>query len=353
MWLNFVMLIGSMAAANSPAGDGIIEGAVLHAVDQSPVADAEVVLRAKVGDQILAVAQTTADGQGRFRFEHLPADGAYVYLPGANHDGIHYPGPSVRLSGLRRRADVKLAVYDAATFPNPLVVRRHEIVLRPQQGAIQVTESMLVDNPSPACYVGQTATKDAEPITLRLAIPANFERVTFTGEFFGRRFSLVDGKLVTGVPWPPGQRELAFSYLLPNEQEHYVWHRPLDLPSSKVRVSVRSSQPDRITCNLDPATRQKDGEVLFEAGKRTLAAGYPLRVELGRLHVSPMTYAPWLALVVLAGLVVGATLPVIRRRSAYGRTAVLPSTQSPASQRRQSPGLRLKDDKYTPLGSNQ
>ena len=126
---------------------------------------------------------------------------------------------------------------------------------------------------------------------------------------------------MTGVPWPPGQRELTFSYVLPNTQRHYVWQRPLDLPSAKVRVSVRSNQPGQVTCNLNHAPRQKHGEVAFEAGERTLAAGYLLRVELGRLPVSAMTYAPWLALAVLAGLIVGTTLPVIRTTaSPAGRT---------------------------------
>ena len=168
----------------------MIEGVVVRAADHTPVPRAEVVLRAKVDGQLLPVAETTADAQGRFRFAQLPADGATVYLPGANRGGIHYPGPSVRLSSLRRRAEVTLAVHDAVTFPNPLVVRRHTITLCPEPGVLRVTESMLIDNPSAACYVGQAAGEDVEPVTLQLAIPADFAQVTFASEFFGRRFSL-------------------------------------------------------------------------------------------------------------------------------------------------------------------
>jgi hypothetical protein len=308
MLLNLVMLVGCTAVAASPAGEGLIEGTVVHAVDQSTVGGADVILRAKIEGRLVTVAETTTDAQGRFRFAHLPADGSYVYLPGANHDGIHYPGPSVRLSGLRRSADVKLAVHDSVAFPNPLVVRRHDICLCPEQDALRVTESMLIDNPSPACYVGQAAGEDAQPVTLQLAIPVSFEQVTFQSEFFGRRFSLIDGKLVTGVPWPPGQRELTFSYLLPNAQRNDVWQRPLDLPSTAVRVSVRGDQSGLITCNLDRAPRQKDGQVVFETGEHSLPAGHLLRVVLGRQHVSVMAYAPWLALALLAGLIISTSL---------------------------------------------
>ena len=173
---------------------------------------------------------------------------------------------------------------------------------------------MLIDNPAAACYVGQAAGEGAEPVTLRLAIPAGFERVTFAGEFFGRRFSLVGGKLVTGVPWPPGQRELTFSYALPAAHRQVVWERPLDLPSSGVRVLVRADQPGQVACNLSRASRQADGEIAFESGEQGLSAGYRLRVELGNMPVSAMTYAPWGALAILAGLIFATSLPLLASR---------------------------------------
>ena len=173
---------------------------------------------------------------------------------------------------------------------------------------------MLIDNPSAACYVGQAADKGSEPVTLQLAIPANFQKVTFASEFFGRRFALINGKLVTSVPWPPGQRELIFSYVLANTQRHYVWQRPLDLPSTKVRVSVHGGQPSEVTSNLNRTQQKKeDGQLAFESGDNTLSAGYLLRVELGHMPVSLMTYAPWVAMVTLAGLLLATTMPVIFR----------------------------------------
>ena len=203
-----MLLAGSVLAANSPAGDGVIEGVVVRAVDQTPVPAPRWCCGRRLAANCCPWPKPSPTPREDSASSILPTDGACVYLPGANRDGIHYPGPSVRLSSLRPRAEVKLAVYDAVAFPNPLVVRRHTITLRPQPGVLQVTESMLIDNPSTACYVGQAAGEDAEPVTLQLAIPADFEQVTFASEFFGRRFSLIGGKLVTGVPWPPGQREL-------------------------------------------------------------------------------------------------------------------------------------------------
>lgn len=324
MWFVLLLLTGSVLDTTAPLGNGVIEGVVINAADQTPVAGAEVVLRVKVNGQLQPVAETTADAGGRFRFEKLPADGAYDYLPGANRGGIHYPGPSVRLTSLRHRAEVKLAVHDTAEFPNPLVVRRHDITLCPESGVLRVTESMLIDNPSKACYVGKAAGDDLEPVTLQLAIPANFEQVTFASEFFGRRFSLIDGRLVTGVPWPPGPRELSFSYVLANAERCCVWQRLLDLPSTQVRVSVRSDRPDQITSNLSRTEQKEDDSVTFESGPQTLSTGYLLRVELGGLPVSAMTYAPWGALALLAGLILATSLslfPLGRKTSPNQRSS--------------------------------
>jgi hypothetical protein len=167
--------------------------------------------------------------------------------------------------------------------------------------------------------VGQAAGKDAEPVTLQLAIPAAFERVTFANEFFGRRFSLIGGKLATGVPWLPGRRELKFTYLLPNLGRHYVWERPLDLPSAGVQVSVHADATTEVACNLGRAAAGQERGVAFEADGRTLDTGYRLHVELGHLPLSPMTYGSVGALAALACLIVLTSLWVRKQTARPSR----------------------------------
>jgi hypothetical protein len=142
--------------------------------------------------------------------------------------------------------------------------------------------------------VGRAATEGAEPVTLQVAIPSNFERTTFHREFFGRRFSLADGKLVTSIPWPPGQRELKFTYVVPIGKKDYCWERPMDLPCSQIWVRVQSDRPEEVACNL---LRRPDGpgaELRFESS-HALPGGHVVRVDLGRLPVGWMDYARWLA----------------------------------------------------------
>jgi hypothetical protein len=299
------LLLVACAAFSGPPGEGegVIGGLVVNASrENAPVGGADVVLRVELDGRFVPFRQTTADAQGRFLFDKLPVGRQYLYLPGANRDDIHYPGPRMQLSPQRPRINVELAVRDALSRPNPLLIRRHEIVIRPEPGALSVSESLLVENPTSTCYVGQAVDKGATPVTLQLAVPGDFERVTFAEEFFGRRFLIAGGKLLTGMPWQPGQRELKFSYVLPNRQRYRVWQRPLDLPCSQVRICVQTADPQEVSCNLERAGDGANGEVVFQSAGRDLSAGFIVRVELGHLPVPLMAYARWLALLILGGL---------------------------------------------------
>jgi len=316
------LLVAACAFVSEPASgaSGSISGIVVNGSrGHAPAAGAEVVLRVKIDGQFVIAAETIADREGRFRIAPLPLDPDLEYLPGANRDGVHHPGERVRLTWLRPHADVRITAYDAVEGPNPLVARRHDIVVCPEPGALKVTETIMIDNPTSTCYVGKAASDDAKPVTLELAIPSDFDRTTFHKEFFGRRFLLAGGKLATGVPWPPGAKELTFTYLLKNEARHRLWQRPLDLPTDHVRLFVVTDEPDEVVCSLEAGESQGRGELLFESGGEPLPAGHVLRLELGRLPVPWMAYGRWLALAVLVGLVAGIGALTLRRKGAQTR----------------------------------
>jgi hypothetical protein len=290
---------------------------------EAPVNGAEVVLRVEFDGQLVVAAETTSDEDGRFLFDNLPASEEYVYLPGANRAGVHYPGPRLRLNRQHRNRNVTLKVRNAITQPNPLVIQQHEIVIRPEQGALRVTESMLIENPGTSTYIGQPSKQNGRAATLALSIPTDFVRTTFHKEFFGRRPTLIDGKLVTDVPWTPGTRRLKFTYLLPNAKRYRVWERPLDLPTTNLRLTVVHDTPDEIACNLERASTERTGEMVF-ASKTSLSRGDIIRLELGRLPVPLMAYAHWMALMAVIGLI-GGTSFVLRRRN---QVNVLPQTET-------------------------
>lgn len=325
-----VAVLVALQGSTTPVA-GSISGVVLNmSRELEPVGGTEVVLRVKLEGQFVVAAEGTADEHGRFVFDNIPADAEYIYLPGANRDGIHYPGPRVQLNTQTPHARVKLKVHDTVTDPNPLVVRRHEIKLFPETDALRVTETLMIENPSSQTYIGLPAREDGRAATLRLSIPSDFRRTTFHKEFYGRQFTLFDGRLVTDIPWTPGKHELALTYVLPNEDPDRVWLRPLDLPCDQLWIEVHTETPDEVSCNLSLAELQTAGAIVFESKGQTLPADHLVRLQLGRLPISMATYLRWLALAILVGLIAATSLIGIKvRRSGQSimgghQTAIAP-----------------------------
>ena len=283
---------------------GSIRGTVVNTSAEKPAPCAcFVVLQVRTKGEFVLYEQKVSSADGTFEFHRLPVGPDCLYLVGASRHGIFYPGPRVQLSESRPNALVELSVCDAVTKPNPLVLRRFEITIHPEPGLLRVTESLDIDNPSSTCYVGEPPTAGAEPSTLQLAIPPEFERTTFDKEFFGRRFVVADGKVVTGVPWPPGQRELAYTYVLRNTQPCWRWERPLDLPCRRVIVRVEAAKSNQVQCSLPKKSSDENGMLVFESDGQTLPAGERLQVELGHLPLAWMSYLRWAAVATLLALV--------------------------------------------------
>jgi hypothetical protein len=333
MFVSPILLAACLLPVQLDDGQGTIGGVVAKAADRSPVAGAEVVLRRYIDGSFLPVAESTSDVDGKYYFRNLPTDGG-IYQPGANHGGVHYPGEKVRLTPARPVAGVKLEVCDAVAEPCPLVVRRHDVAIEPMEGKLKIREVLQIDNPSPTCYVGKPSEGGGDPVTLELSIPSTFASTTFDKEFYGRRFSLRGGKLVTSIPWTPGQRELGFTYIVPNEKGHYAWQRPLDLPTSQIRIVAHVEDPDSIVCDVGEPSTEADGGVVFLANE-ALPAGRVIRVEFGRLPIPAITYARWGALALLIAAIIASYALLRKKRTGPAEEPFSPSEHRRRGNRRQ------------------
>jgi len=314
-----LLAVAGLLPGPEPPGNAIIQGVVVNgSKGATPVAGAEVVLLAGKDNQFERVASTKTDQNGCFVFDHshLTPSPDLVYLPGAHWDGVHYPGPRFQLDPRGAPSRVRLTVYDAVASPCPLVAEVHEIDIHVNTGVLDVTEIVVVNNPSATTYVG-SADPDAPmmaPTTLSMSIPEGVSHVTFNKEFDGQNFQLVDGCLVTNVPWPPGKRQLAFIYRLPVENNQLLFKRPLDLPCLRARVTVVGQGSQDLTCNLPQITPPNLAPIGFESAGQTLPAGYTLQLQMRQLAVSWIVYARWVAILLLGGLLAATTMRLTLRR---------------------------------------
>ena len=312
------MLLAVCAQLTSPPPGpvGTIQGRVVNRTrNDAVVADTVVVLRVEIDGQFVAVTETTTDSRGLFCFEHVPVVPEAVYLPGANCGEVHYPGPRVQLTAEQPHVDVELTVFDTASDLNPLVIRQHDIVIKPEPGVLRVTESLQVENPTQVCYAGgtQPAEEPAEapPVTLRLGIPAEFQQATFQSEFFGRRFSWQDNALVTRVPWPPGIRKLEFTYVIANDTGQRTWQCRTDLPCDQLQLTVYSDTPDHVSCDALTASSIDQRHVVFSSAQH-LPAGELIELHLEELPIPLAVYLRWSAVAILLGMVAVSSVWLMR-----------------------------------------
>ena len=323
--LFFLTLLAVAGQADSQVGE-ISGTAVNGTAGDAPLAGTEVVLRVSHDGAFVAMAETTTDDQGRFSFVDLPADQRLIFLPGINRAGIHYPGPRVRLTPEQSISRVKLIAFDTVESPSPLVCRRHQISVQPATGFLEVTEELVIDNPSPTTFIGQPM-EDRAPVTLRLSLPSGIEKVTFDREFHGRNFQLQQEQLATDLPWPPGSREIKFIYRVPVEHSYSILTRMLDLPTEHVVVQVASQDDRSVDCNLPKmSSRIGQGQVYEQRGP-ALTAGFEVTVQLGDVPLRFEHYARWLAIAVLLALVAASVLIARgRRQSNSGEQTRVPHT---------------------------
>ncbi len=310
-----------LALAASIAHGGTIEGEVANTSSGAPVpCQTEVVLQMQTNGQFIPFRDVTSDAEGRYRFKNLPEGADYLYLVGANRHGIFYPGPRIRLVNPKPNAYAELSVCDAVTKPNPLVLKKMDVTIRPELGMLKVTESLLIENPTRTCYVGEAAMEGGAAITLALSVPPDFQRMTFDKEFFGRRFAVFENRVVTSIPWTPGEREVRYTYVLRNTQEAAIWRRPMDLSCSDVTVRIEGKSPDEVRCGLLSRLPDDAKAVIYTSAGQTIPAGRVLRVELGRMPLPWMTYSKWAAVVILLAVIAATSwLHFARRRAAASR----------------------------------
>jgi hypothetical protein len=154
--------------------------------------------------------------------------------------------------------------------------------------------------------------------TLRLSIPPEFERVTFDGEFYGRRFRVVDHRPVTDIPWPPGRRELKVAYQITLDASSGVFRRRLDLPCREVRVRIGGEHLEQVACNL-PRTADLVDDLEFASSRADLTTGFTIELKVGSQPINWALYARWSSLVVLGLLAFGTVLYRWRDAQATGR----------------------------------
>jgi hypothetical protein len=235
------------ALAQEPA-DGVINGQVVNGTEGGgSVAGIEITLITYVDEVVEETRTTETDEEGAFRFDNVATE--HEYLVSANYMEVDYYYPVIFEPG-ETVAFVEVGVCDATTSDEAIRVGMSHIIVGVEEEGIQVTEVFWLVNDGDRTYVG---TEGAEGV-LVFTLPEGALSFGAPPELMLDYQFITDNKVTYLVPFPPGERQLLFSYMLakPGSTEFTI---PLevDYPTDGLELMVEGENIEVATAQLAPA----------------------------------------------------------------------------------------------------
>jgi hypothetical protein len=183
------------------------------------------------------VDSALTDPAGRFRFVIPRPESTALYVVSSRHAGIGYfsePFGRDRRAGADR---ITLVVYDTAAAGPPLAVSvRHLVITRREaDGTRKALDIVQVSNAGTRTRV----SADSLAPTWRMRLPAGVTGLEVgESDVSPGAVRLEGGELVVAAPFPPGEKQIVVSYLLPRGRRLRI---PIDQPTARLELLVEDS----------------------------------------------------------------------------------------------------------------
>jgi hypothetical protein len=239
-------------------GDGIIEGQVINDTSGSGnVAGLHVRLISDIGEEIQIIATTETDTEGNFNFTDIARQ--YKYLVSVSYMEVDYYSVVVFPSD-DVKTFVQIAVCDATTSDRDIRVLMAHKIIDFRDTSVNVTEISVLLNDGDQTFIGTGSGANGEQGILVFNLPEGAVGFQAAQELVDDFVLLDDYKVEYAVPFPPGERQLVFTYDIPLQYEEGITISfPVDYPTDYMDVMVRSDDVEVSTGQLAPADLVKTG----------------------------------------------------------------------------------------------
>jgi hypothetical protein len=311
----FVSLMVTLPVTTLAQGPsvGVINGQVINGTEGGgSVAEIEVVLITYVDDVMTATRTARTDQEGRFRFDDVAVE--HTYLVSAEYEGAGYYYPVVFEPG-EDTAYVEVWVCDATTSDEAIRVGLAHVIITVEGEDLLVNEVLWLVNDGDRTYVGIEGV-------LVFSLPEGAASFEAPPELMPDYQFLDDNTVSYLVPFPPGERQLVYSYRLAGlDSDEMVVPLEINYPTDDFELLVASEGIEVATDELAPAE-----PVITDAGERflhfrgeNLPRDTVIRLSFSRLPVDSgmsLVFFWVVVVVVIAGIV---AYLVRRRRGGNGR----------------------------------
>jgi hypothetical protein len=306
-----VLLISGIPgiAVAQESGEGTIDGQVINTTrDGGTVEGLKVCLITYVNDELQQTASTSTDKEGKFHFSNLIKE--YKYLLSVTYMDVDYYYPVV-FSDDDTTAYVEVAVCDTTESDHAVKVNlAHKIIDFEGENAV-VTEMFFLVNEGDQTYVGgEESIVDGKQGILVFTLPQGAMSFETRTELAEDMQLLSESKVNYEVPFPPGERQIVFSYNLPIPKGGELdLAFVIDYPTDYLDVMVKSEGVEITTGQLTPAepVETDAGDTYIRFVGQTIPRESVIEIHLLRLSndtpLIPIAVIIGIAIIIIAVLV--------------------------------------------------
>jgi hypothetical protein len=217
-------------------GSGVIEGQVLNGtLDGALLEGLPVTLWILSGQEFGDSLQETTDGEGRFRFEDLDAEG-YVYQFEVEYQGASYGSETMAFPEGENVLSIPFTVFEPTTSDAELWMDRAHLILEFRPGVILVQEVQIFVNGGNTTYVG--STREEGGATVQFSLPQGASGVQLVEGLMSCCVLETERGFASDRPIFPGVKQFVFTYELTYQSPSYTLSKGMDYPISSLDVLV-------------------------------------------------------------------------------------------------------------------
>jgi hypothetical protein len=254
--LAILLALGAPAAVTAQESvTGVITGQVINGTEGgSSVSGVEVTLITYVDNVMTRTETTTTDSAGQFRFANISL--ASEYLVSAKYMGVDYYYQVIFEEG-ETTATIDVPVCDATDSDEAIRIGMAHTIIEVTADGILVTEYLWLVNDGDRTYVGTDGV-------LVFSMPEGATEFGAPTELMPDYQFLDSHRLSYLVPFPPGERQLAYYYRLPgSDSGELTIPLGVDYPTDNYELLVAGENIEVAVARLAPAE-----PVVADSGER-------------------------------------------------------------------------------------
>jgi len=234
-----------VAALAQESGEGTISGQVINGTEGGgSVAGVAVTLITYVDDMMAETRTIRTDKEGKFQFDNIVIENEY--LVSARYMEVDYYYPVIFNLG-ETTAYVEVGVCDTTASDEAIRVGLAHTIINVEEESLQATEVFWLVNDGDMTYVGAGGV-------LVFTLPEGAYGFEAPQELMLDYQLLENNRVTYLVPFPPGERQLVYSYRLakPDSSELTI---PLEIsyPTDSFELMVGGEGVEVIVSQLAPA----------------------------------------------------------------------------------------------------